>query len=390
MLDQTEAPAPEVTVDLDDGIYFGMEEDDYFAIPRLSSSGVKNMLISPATFWAASWLNPNKEPRKDKAHQIIGKAYHAARFEPATFDARFCRALEKADLPDALMTHNDIKAALKELGLPQTKAGESVLAAATRLMESGYEGQIWHLEIEAFEDGLNGKAPIPGEVWDRLHRDMAMLVDNPEVAEKLSGGEGEVVILWTDARSGLPLKAKIDCLKPTGYTDLKTFENTRGKWVEDCIRDAFRYNGYFLQGGFYWRAVETIRQKLVGIIGEATPDQKALIAAIQKRTTPMECWFVFQEKGGVPNLMAREFCPFAVHRSLEIAEAGSAQAPKVRARYGEPTRLYRKAEMLIESAFRQFISYSECYPPGKPWFPFNAVSSLVDDDFNNNWLDGER
>jgi hypothetical protein len=37
--DAPKLPAP--------GIYFGMPEDDYFALPALSASGIKDLLASP-------------------------------------------------------------------------------------------------------------------------------------------------------------------------------------------------------------------------------------------------------------------------------------------------------------------------------------------------------
>ena len=46
---------------LEDGIYFDLDEDQYHAEERLSASGICNMLVSPPTFWANSWLNPDKD-----------------------------------------------------------------------------------------------------------------------------------------------------------------------------------------------------------------------------------------------------------------------------------------------------------------------------------------
>ena len=53
--DMIETPVEGVAViDRDttpDGVYFNMSEADYHALPRLSASGIKNILTSLPTFW---------------------------------------------------------------------------------------------------------------------------------------------------------------------------------------------------------------------------------------------------------------------------------------------------------------------------------------------------
>ncbi len=101
------------------GIYFGMPDEVYHAIPALSSSGVKKLAASPMLFWAgSSWLSDKKRRREaeangDKAHQTMGKAYHCRIMEGrAAFDSRFVVALDPADFPNALVKTDQIKAAI--------------------------------------------------------------------------------------------------------------------------------------------------------------------------------------------------------------------------------------------------------------------------------------
>src|SRR5690606_73558 len=85
-----------------DGIYFDLPADVYHAVPRLSSSGVQKLCVSPATFWRGSWLDPDRpDPDEDATKaQILGRAYHTARLEPHLFEQLYVRELDKAEAPD--------------------------------------------------------------------------------------------------------------------------------------------------------------------------------------------------------------------------------------------------------------------------------------------------
>jgi hypothetical protein len=103
------------------GIYFGMSDEDYHALPALSASGIKKLAASPMIFWSdTAWLCERKrrevEEAKeggDKAHFIFGKAYHCRIMEGReAFASRFAVELDPADYPDALVSSEQIKAAI--------------------------------------------------------------------------------------------------------------------------------------------------------------------------------------------------------------------------------------------------------------------------------------
>lgn len=103
------------------GIYFGMSDEDYHALPALSNSGIKKLLASPMMFWADTpWLSAKCKRERDekladeKAHHSIGKAYHCRIMEGrAAFDSRFVVELDPADYPDSLVHTDQIKAAIR-------------------------------------------------------------------------------------------------------------------------------------------------------------------------------------------------------------------------------------------------------------------------------------
>lgn len=392
---------------LSDGIYFDLPEDIYHDQERLSSSRLQKLNVSPGTFWASSWLNPenHKAPDLDDLDeedakqveaatkaQILGKAYHVARLEPDRFHSCYCRELAKADLgPDALTTSKAIEAALKDLGQAQTKAGESVLEKAHRLRAAGYREPIWHLALEEWRESIGDRIPIKAAYWTQILRDMKMIEANRPVHELLSGGFAEVSILWTDG-GGVKMKARLDYLKPGAWLDFKSFDNSRAKWLDQAISDAFRFNRYHIQLATYHEAVEMIRQGALDIYGDPTREQIELIEDIERHLEPLQPYFVFQEKSGIPNLVAKRVRIFEIPDTTRVNEAGASeeQVAKGREATMRPTGLMQKALFDIRKAKADFRIYSEVYAPGEPWQPLEPISDLTDLDFSPYWLEAAQ
>jgi hypothetical protein len=364
-----------------------MIDDAYHAIHRLSASGMQNMLVSPATFWASSWLNPDRTEQTTAA-RVIGRAYHSARLEPELFARNYVRALDKAELPKgALVTGKDMEAALAAMGLP--KSG-SVVEQAERLRGAGYDGVIWQIELAKWERLRAKRIAIPAVTYDEIVEDGKRLRASPAIAELISGGAAEVSVFWTCPKTGIPMKARLDYLKPRAWTDFKTFENSRGKRLDQALADAFRYNRYYVQAVAYRDAVEAIRNGLVDLVGDATPEERAVLAAVQLSPGPLACYYLFQEKKGVPNVVARQFRFDDRPLSHEINAIGLSEEKEARASEAVtgPTAIARKATVEIAYAKKLYLGYSEIYEPGEPWLPFDPIGDIGDDDFNSYWLEG--
>lgn len=382
---------------LPDGIYFNLDEARYHAEERLSSSGVCNMLVSPANFWKESWLNKEEgeeeEGEEDATKaQILGRAFHAARLEPEKFAANYVRDLDVKDWPGALMNGTAIEAELEKMGQAKTKKGETVLEKAQRLQYSGYTGPIWHILRAQFDEGTQGKIQIKAKYFDDIERDMVRIRANPEIAQHMTGGMAEVSIMWTDAR-GVKRKARMDYLKPASWTDFKTFDNSRRKELEQFIADAIRYNMYYIQMGWYWEAAEAIRIGGLKIIGNAPDEARDLIDEIKARTEPLECYYVFQEKNGIPNLLARHIKLLSdPHESHDVNAAGADQdtSSAVAAMTRKPTRLKMKADLEIRHAIGLFKFYMEEVGESAPWGPLRPTGAIDDDSFNRFWLEGNE
>lgn len=376
-----------------DGVYFDLPPEVYHAVQRLSASGLQRLCVSPATFWRGSWLDPDApelDEEQTKAQQL-GKAYHVARLEPHRFHETYCRLPDKEDYGKGLITSDaGIKAALKELGEPQSQGTETIVDRANRLLEAGHEGPVWAVIMDAFELERAGRIPIPAKYFDQIEQDMERIRGSGEIAELLTGGEAEVSIFWTD-QHGLKCKCRIDYLTPEWWDDFKTFDNSRGKMLEQALADAMRYNRYHVQASHYRDGVEAVRSGGVDIVGEASDEQRRLIAAIRIKPDELSCWYVFQEKGGVPNLLAREFPFYDVPLQTRLNNAGATAEQQATAEAATRTRsgLFVRAQTDVEHAKRLFVLYSQAYDPGTPWFPLNARARFSDLDFNTYWLEGK-
>lgn len=381
-----------------DGVYFDLPEDVYHAVPRLSASGMRKLCISPANFWRNSWLDPNplvlteEQAKKKEAAKRIGRAYHTARLEPHLFEAQFVRELDPKDFPAKGLLTSDaaVKAELKARSLTQTIGSESIEERAQRLLDDGFEGTIWPLEKAKWERTVGRRTPIPAQTWDEIATDMERLRNNEELADLLTGGEAEVSIFWTDEH-GIQMKARLDYLKPDSWTDLKSFANPNGKELEQALADAVRFNRYHIQAVNYRDAVEAIRLGGLQVQGEATDQQRKLVAGIQMRPGELACWYIFQEKAGVPNVLAYEFDFFHVPMNTKLGHAGASEEAIARVEEGARTRtqLHVRGRTDIERSKRNFALYSQVYAPGQPWAPIKQRRSFSDLFFNQHWLEGK-
>lgn len=378
---------------LSNGIYFDLPFEDYDAIDRLSKTRLKQIMISPADFWADSWLNPNpqrltpEQERRRGIARLIGKAYHCARLEPGKFHDEYVREISPADFSKVegfLSTGKDMAVKLDELGL---KKSGSVIEQAIRLRDEGgiSSDLIWHLQLATWENDRGDRIALPAETFDQIVIDMQRLEAVKDVHETLSNGFPEVSILYDCPDTGLPMKARLDWMRGDGWAEFKSFANPNGKPVAQCILDAICFNRYYVDVACYHEAVEAVRlggNFPVSIADGTDPARAiAMVEQIKAQPSPLPHRIIFQQKGGVPNVLSRELMLF--ERTAEkLAAAEDGQHIDTR-----PTMLMMKARAEIKRAKITFRGYSEIYEPGEPWQPFDPHAEVSDLDFHPNWLE---
>lgn len=372
--------------DLDDGIYFKLPQEEYHALPRLSASGVCNLLISPATFWADSWLNPRRKKLSTSA-LLSGTAYHHARLEPEIFKDLYYRGLDMRDYPDALTSHSEIKEALKFLGAKQTLTGEKVFEAAIRLRQEGYAGAIKHLlEYDHAQQYSESQVELPPDLFDEIADDMEALHSNGDITPYLTNGQAEVSVLWTD-KLGVKWKARIDYLQVNRVVDMKTFDNSKGKVLEQAIYDTIQYNRYYVQAFVYHMAAELIRAGELKIRKVTDQAQKDLINAIRQSPDVFEYHWIWQEKKGVPNVLARRLVMTEQPHPSHLAQAPDDASRKALAKKLQtPSLIWKKAELEVRFARDLLLKCLQIWPTGR-WGSLKPVDDITDEGFNPRFLE---
>lgn len=389
---------------LPDGIYFRMPMDQYLAVERLSKSGIKRLRISPADFWADSWLNPLKEeltPEQERYRErakMIGRAYHSARLEPELFAKEYVREPGKEEAPEGtLFTATDMKPELKEREL---KLSGSTEEQALRLAEDGFPREkLWHLVMADWEASVpEGAIRLSSGDYDKIAEDGRRLRSVESVASLLTGGAAEVSVLYTCPETGIPMKARFDYLRPEMWVELKTFSNSNGKHLIQCIMDAFRFNSYHLDAGCYLDAAHAIARDDLKIMGEAEMGEINLIKAVKANAGDLRCTFLFQQTGGCPNILTREFQFYEddpsdkaiadLKRDGATAEriARAENMKRVAARDRIKTAIHTKAVMEMRAAKRDYQAYLEIYG-NDPWLPLNPHGVIDDNSFPPYWLE---
>lgn len=280
---------------MEPGLYFGLPDDEYHAIEALSNTGIKRILVSPLDFWARSWMNPTPEEDEETVFKVTGKAYHTRIVEgrPA-FDARYAAELDPAAHPNALRTVDQIKEALRAHGETVTGA-KPVLVE--RLLGTNSMAEVWDVLAAAHAKANEGKILLPAELIQKIEISTAMIEKHPQLAKCFTGGGPEVSVFWT-AEGGIPMKVRIDYLKPRAIVDLKTFSNPLAKPVDRAIANAMAQRKYHIQVAVYQEGAERAREfaQEGRIFGEVDPEWVERFTAAED----FEFVFVFQQTGIAP------------------------------------------------------------------------------------------
>lgn len=186
-----------------EAIIVDMSDEEYFADPAVDQSQLKAFLKSPAN-WAYERKYGSKEPTPSMQFGTVFHAYMlgtAAIIEP-DFEVKTRNSAKWRDwLEDLRLSRNDVY-------YPVTPSEACILER----MKANFERY-------------------------------------PEYVKRLEDSAVEQAIFWTDEKTGIQLKAKVDALPKTGdmFIDLKTAVSAQPR---DFMRHAFDY-GYHVQAEFY-------------------------------------------------------------------------------------------------------------------------------------------
>lgn len=281
-----------------EGIHFNMSFDDYLAIPCLSSSGIKNLLISPTDFWANSWMNPLREDLQlKKKHYEDGKAYHKRILEGSiAFYQQYAPDYED-DGGSMLRTGKEITAALKACGAKSSF--DTVLEGAFRLHDADRGARIMALEEDHHRRQYPDREFLAAKLIRYIEYSSRLIECDPQINTYFIGGHPEVTILWYDDDYGAWFKIRFDYLKVGPGCDLKTFANIMEMNLDRAVKNTMASRRYFIQAALYLngndRGKEFARDgKVFGFTGEPR-----WLDAYAKTPCDRFNW-VFQKKGIAP------------------------------------------------------------------------------------------
>lgn len=340
---------------LPNGIYFGLKDDDYHAEPRLSASGIKNLLVSPMDFWARSWLNPNAKDDDDEPEWAIkGRAYHARICEGK--DAFYSRYVPEFTAPaDCLRTAEDLKAECRAMEL---KLGGNKDELIERLLGAGCRKPILDVLADEYREANKGKSFLkPDWIYD-IELAAACIEKHPTLSKCFTGGFPEVSILWTaevekNDGSGefidVPMKMRCDYLKPGAIVDLKSFANKMKKPLDRAVYYDMASHRYHIQTTIYYDGLQVARgliaDNCVHVLSGPIPSDAWLeaVAKLEKQFV-----FVYQQKGPAPVAAG-----YVLPSHLGLISVGRAQVREAQHQFHECLGHYGTAPWIMDRALQQ-------------------------------------
>jgi hypothetical protein len=182
--------------------------------------------------------------KKESASMSLGTAGHALMLEPELFDATYCRGIDPADYPDALVTNKDLEQWLKSVGKTGTsgKTKEQLLDMIDAAVSPEVPApQIMVRMIEAEQELaiLTGITVVPPKAYDTVKLMREYLFNNG-YDRYINGGQSEVSLIDTDGKK----KVRID--KITDGGEIWDYKTTTSAHPEKFGAQAARM-GYYLK-----------------------------------------------------------------------------------------------------------------------------------------------
>lgn len=343
------------------GIYFGMDEDEYHADPSFSSSGIRDILVSPLTYWARH-IDPKREDDQTQPMEN-GKAFHKRIVEGAeAFHSTYVADVLREDYPDALDTAEHIRDELRMRGL---KVSGNKSALINRLLAEDPEIEIWERIEEGHHLANAGKTIIKPSMFESIQASARIIESHVSARSAFSGGYPEVSMFWIDQDTGVRMKARVDYLKTKAVVDLKTFTNPFDKPIPQAVSSAVANGKYHIQATLYSEGTETIKAMLRSeprkfLHGE--PDGEWLLNFVE---CPAHAFvFVFIEQSRIPNVAVKEF-----RRLTNGAREGA-----------QPNLYWQSGYQSIRRAIEIYLECREKFGD-EPWVDETPITPFTDENF---------
>ncbi|WP_299022374.1 PD-(D/E)XK nuclease-like domain-containing protein [uncultured Photobacterium sp.] len=238
--------------ELVEGIYIGMENEIYHALPAYSSSQIKTLVKkSPAHFYREYISDVSRKRKSVQLQRTLdaGTYGHELILEPHGFYDRYYRDLVEADVPEALTTAPQMRKKCEELGIPIPKSADK--ARCKKELKAADSSLVFFDEIK--EAHVNdpkhqNKTAIDGIVYDDAHRVLESCRNNRIADALVQNGLPEISFIAKCPRTGMWLKCRFDWLRfDCIAVDVKTTAST----APEAFAKQAGTLGYFIQEAFY-------------------------------------------------------------------------------------------------------------------------------------------
>lgn len=353
------------------GIYFGLPEAEYHADESLSCSGIKKLIQDPEEYWDSAAWNPEAAPREENDHLARGTLWHCRVLEPENFDSKYILAPhlsgDFAAGKAILKTISDMEAWLIDNLIPHKKS----------MNKAGFEKTVW----EAWKLGLGQPEPYlfdrENAGFDDLHADKTVIwskdlynemlaaegviLEHPYFSQVFKGGMSEVSIFWVDEDTDIPMKARIDKLKPRVILDYKTLYVGRGKPVRKAALDAIKYEHHDVQTAVYTIAVANAVNMINAGTAAIWGDVPGAFIDEFREAPEKPFGFVFQ----------KEERPYTV-RGLKIVRRG-----------GDLFNVFGSGLVYMQQGIELYRRYMQLYGL-KRWFDPEGMTEVADNEIYYN------
>ncbi len=349
------------------GIYFGLPDTEYHADPSLSCSAIKKILADPEEFWDQSWMNPYPPKRQEKDHLARGTLWHCRILEPENFDHKYAIApylrdgfsfegktilRTKEDMAEWL----DLNKVYYKKGERKSKYEDAVMAA-WKLGGAGPEPYLFDRENQGFTEEHADKIVVwSRDVFEEMLAAESAILEHPYFSKVFQGGMSEVSIFWVDEESGLPMKARIDKLKPGVILDYKTLYVSRGSSARNAALRAIKYEHYDIQTAIYTLAVAHAVNMINAGTAEIWGDVPGAFIDTFRQGAEKPFGFVFQ----------KEERPYTV-RGLKVQRRG-----------GDTFNVFGAGLFYMQQGIQQYQRFMELYGEHRRWVDPDGMTEVAD------------
>jgi hypothetical protein len=273
--EKTNTPAKEY----EEGIYFDMPENEYFAIPYFSRSGAEKILFSQEQYWHDSPMNPDYKPMEATPAMELGKAIHCQLLEPIRFESLYAKKPTLADFAgkNIYRTSEEIKGFLESVGEKKTGKKEDLIARAVEYLDPQTD-VIWDVVIDNFniDVATTGKRIINEFDVETINGIKDSFQRRQQMPELLNNTRSEIVVIWKDENTGIMCKCMIDAARPEAIGEVKSFSvKDFNKPIEETMQRELNFRHYNHQYYVYSEALSIVINKVnkgtAKVFGEVDP-----------------------------------------------------------------------------------------------------------------------